>query len=247
MRFVQGSRAFVSFVRGYKEHQCRFIFRFKELSLARLASTFALLRMPRMPETKRLGATAPYFTPSDVAPDDVPYKDRAREKLRLQRRVDDAAAAAAERAARGPDRPRPAPEAGGAPAAPEPEAARPTAHKRRQEQTRADDDDLDSEYRLLKKLKRGAISEHQFNVAVGLSDSEGDGDDGDDGEAAVAAKRAANAAKKAAKKKALKQQKGGGKGGGGGDSGGDRAPRSQPRHVRFGGGGRGGGRGRGRR
>jgi ATP-dependent RNA helicase DDX55/SPB4 len=35
----KGVRAFVSYVRGYKEHHCRFIFRFKEIQLARLART----------------------------------------------------------------------------------------------------------------------------------------------------------------------------------------------------------------
>ncbi len=123
----QGSRAFVSFVRGYKEHQCRFIFRFKELSLGRLAAAFALLRLPRMPETKRCD-TAPHFAPSEVAQDDVPYKDRAREKLRQARRREDEATAEAARAAAAAAPPR-------APRAPVPEpepAAKPTAFKRRQ-------------------------------------------------------------------------------------------------------------------
>jgi hypothetical protein len=34
----KGARAFVSFVRGYKEHQCNFIFRLAELDLGKLAT-----------------------------------------------------------------------------------------------------------------------------------------------------------------------------------------------------------------
>ncbi len=117
----------MSFVRGYKEHQCRFIFRFKELHLGRLARAFGLLRLPRMPETKR-GDSSGIFSASAVSPDDVPYKDRAREKQRQARRAQDEADAAAARAqaamqaqAAQPKRP-----------AAEPEAApKPTAQKRR--------------------------------------------------------------------------------------------------------------------
>lgn len=46
----KGTRAFVSYIRGYKEHHCRFIFRFAELHLGRLAAAFAILRLPKMPE-----------------------------------------------------------------------------------------------------------------------------------------------------------------------------------------------------
>jgi ATP-dependent RNA helicase DDX55/SPB4 len=49
----KGTRAFVSYVRGYKEHQCRFIFRFPELDLGRMATAFALLQLPKMKEVRR--------------------------------------------------------------------------------------------------------------------------------------------------------------------------------------------------
>ncbi len=48
----KGSRAFISFVRAYKEHRCQYIFRLKELDLLEVAETFALLRLPRIPELK---------------------------------------------------------------------------------------------------------------------------------------------------------------------------------------------------
>eukprot|EP00951_Prasinocladus_malaysianus_P011645 scaffold86274_cov33-Prasinocladus_malaysianus.AAC.1 len=49
----KGTRAFVSYVRGYKEHHCRFIFRFAKLDLRRLAVAFALLQLPKMSEASR--------------------------------------------------------------------------------------------------------------------------------------------------------------------------------------------------
>lgn len=48
----QGARAFVSAVRAYKEHQCQFIFRFAKLDIAALARAHGLLRMPRMPDLR---------------------------------------------------------------------------------------------------------------------------------------------------------------------------------------------------
>ncbi len=46
----KGSRAFISFVRAYKEHRCQYIFRLKELDLLEVAETFALLKLPRIRE-----------------------------------------------------------------------------------------------------------------------------------------------------------------------------------------------------
>lgn len=107
-----GTKAFLSYVRAYKEHHCRFIFRLQareracvqhasagglcllwhtararprpslqlllsapphsslqDLQLGRLASAFALLRLPRMPEIKGGGRGLEGFTPSTVDPD----------------------------------------------------------------------------------------------------------------------------------------------------------------------------------
>ena len=42
----KGTRAFVSYMRGYKEHHCRFIFRQKELQLARLRARWVFFAFP---------------------------------------------------------------------------------------------------------------------------------------------------------------------------------------------------------
>jgi len=55
----RASRAFASYVRGYKEHHCRYIFRAQDLRLGRLATALGLLRLPRMPEVRKaLGRAA---------------------------------------------------------------------------------------------------------------------------------------------------------------------------------------------
>lgn len=73
----KGIRAFVSYIRGYKEHQCRFIFRSAELDLGRLAHSCGLLQLPRMPEIRKLRGRVPGFEPSIVNPNEVKVKHPA--------------------------------------------------------------------------------------------------------------------------------------------------------------------------
>jgi ATP-dependent RNA helicase DDX55/SPB4 len=173
----KGVRGFVSFVRGYQEHGCRFIFRVKELDLAALARAFGLLRIPRMPETKHLrtgpgrGGADGGFVMSAVDPDSVPYKDKAREKQRQQRLAQEREKAAQEEEAQD-QRKQQAERPGKETQAP---AHKLPAQKRRQAQQREDDDDLDDDWRMLKKLKAGKISEHDYNVACGISDNSDSG------------------------------------------------------------------------
>ncbi|KAK9900880.1 DEAD-domain-containing protein [Cystobasidium minutum MCA 4210] len=48
----KGVKAFVSFVRSYTKHEASYIFSIKHYDLLGLASTFGLLRLPKMPELK---------------------------------------------------------------------------------------------------------------------------------------------------------------------------------------------------
>ncbi len=58
-------------VRGYKEHQCKFIFRLADVDLGRLGHVFGLLRMPRMAEIKHAAEALKNFRPSPVDPESV--------------------------------------------------------------------------------------------------------------------------------------------------------------------------------
>jgi hypothetical protein len=48
----KGTRAFVGFMRGYKEHQCKFIFRPEALDIPALALSFGLVRLPKVDELR---------------------------------------------------------------------------------------------------------------------------------------------------------------------------------------------------
>ena len=67
----KGVKAFVSFVRAYKEHQCRFIFRLADLRLEQLGTALGLLRLPKMPEMRKSKQGTGEFVPSPVDPNNV--------------------------------------------------------------------------------------------------------------------------------------------------------------------------------
>lgn len=77
----RGMKAFVSFVQSYAKHECSLIFRLKDLDFGELATGFALLQLPKMPELR--GRKVNNFEPPDVKIVDIRYKDKHREKVRL--------------------------------------------------------------------------------------------------------------------------------------------------------------------
>eukprot|EP00798_Chlamydomonas_sp_ICE-L_P018836 gene18836-25384_t len=162
-----GTKAFVSFVRGYKEHHCKFIFRLQDLSLGRLANSLAILRLPGMPEVKKAlrGGRLDHFEQSK-------FKEKAREKQRQVTMKKKAAAAELEKAEGRAEAKRHVKKVVAAPKAGE----RLPAAKRRRLQEKDETEELGREYMLLKKLKRGKITQRQFDAATGLTDDDSDDD-----------------------------------------------------------------------
>ena len=89
----KGTSAFTSYVRAYKEHSCTFIFRFPSLDLGKLATSFCLLRLPKMPELKENHKSLS-FVPAGPEVDiyAIPFKDKVREKARQVRLAKELAA-----------------------------------------------------------------------------------------------------------------------------------------------------------
>uniref|UniRef100_A0A671PAL8 ATP-dependent RNA helicase n=1 Tax=Sinocyclocheilus anshuiensis TaxID=1608454 RepID=A0A671PAL8_9TELE len=81
--FEKGMKAFVSCVQAYAKHECSLIFRIKDLDFAALARGFALLRLPKMPELR--GKTFPDFKQEAIDTDTIRFKDKNREKQRQKR------------------------------------------------------------------------------------------------------------------------------------------------------------------
>ncbi|KAG0613699.1 hypothetical protein M758_6G123000 [Ceratodon purpureus] len=147
----KGLRAFVSYIRAYKEHHCTFIFKWKQLEAGLAAMGFGLLQLPSMPELKRNVMSIAGFQPAKgVDVSSVPFKDKAREKQRQKNLAN-----------KPPRQPR-LPE----PTRPPKKEKKETADKRRLHQKQDDDDEMDREYRLLKKLKKGTLSEQEYEEEV---------------------------------------------------------------------------------
>ncbi|KAI3930046.1 hypothetical protein MKW92_014906 [Papaver armeniacum] len=148
----KGARAFVSFIRAYKEHHLHFIFKWKELDVEELAMGFGLLCLPKMSELKNRSLVTHGFVPDeDVNLAEIKYKDKSREKQRQKTLKLEKAAQLQELKS---NKPKPNPNAS--------VTRKKTAKQRRAAQSVDDADELDRDYRALKKLKRGAIDEAEF-------------------------------------------------------------------------------------
>lgn len=158
-------RALVSFFRAYKEHRLRFVLPLETLDLGGVARGYGALLFPRMPDLKKLPVIfdAP---PVDTAA--IPYKDAARERQRLTRLREAAELRDRERRER-LKRKREAERAA--------QPRRRDKAKRRAIETEREWGELQLEERLLKRLKRGDISEAQFERLL-----RGDGVDEDEEE-----------------------------------------------------------------
>ncbi|XP_055906451.1 probable ATP-dependent RNA helicase DDX55 homolog [Eupeodes corollae] len=81
----KGIRAFVSHIRAYSKHECNAILRLKDLDLGKVATSYGLLQMPRMPELKNSTADsfiAPKFT---VDVNKLTYKNQQKEQIRQEK------------------------------------------------------------------------------------------------------------------------------------------------------------------
>ncbi|XP_078434211.1 P-loop containing nucleoside triphosphate hydrolases superfamily protein [Wolffia australiana] len=166
----KGLKAFVSFVRAYKEHHCSYIFRWKDLDIGRLAMGYGLLQLPSMRDVKLHSLSLDGFTPADdVDFKTIKYRDKAREKQR-QRKLrekesgeelqikeatlllkSNSTGVKGDKATR-----------------------KSTGRQRRAAQTKEDEEDLVREYRLLKKLKRGDIDEGEYEKLIGFGEPSDD-------------------------------------------------------------------------
>ncbi|GKU92175.1 hypothetical protein SLEP1_g5940 [Rubroshorea leprosula] len=159
----KGLRAFVSYIRAYKEHHCSYIFRWKELEIGKLAMGYGLLQLPSMPEVKQHSLSTEGFVPvEDVNFDEIKYKDKSREK---QRKKNLQAKKEQEQQEQKPKKPNKTSSASATTV-----MRKKTARQRRAAQSVEDEEELTREYRLLKKLKKGAIDENEYAKLAGIED-----------------------------------------------------------------------------
>ncbi|XP_057600342.1 ATP-dependent RNA helicase DDX55 isoform X3 [Hippopotamus amphibius kiboko] len=161
--FEKGMKAFVSYVQAYAKHECNLIFRLKDLDFASLARGFALLRMPKMPELR--GKQFPDFMPVDVNTDTIPFKDKIREKQRQklleQKRKEKTENEGRKKFIKN--------KAWSKQKAKKEKKKKLNEKRKREEGSDIKDEDMEellNDTRLLKKFKKGKITEEEFEKAL---------------------------------------------------------------------------------
>ncbi|XP_072908111.1 ATP-dependent RNA helicase DDX55 [Hemitrygon akajei] len=153
--FEKGMKAFVSFIQSYAKHECSLIFRMKDLDFAAIARGFALLKLPKMPELR--GKRLPGFIPEDVDTNSIRYKDKNRERQRQKLLAEQAKEQMETKRKFVKNKPWSKQKL-------KRDKKRKQAVKRKGSD-RDDEEDIDellNDTRLLKKLKKGKISEEDF-------------------------------------------------------------------------------------
>lgn len=163
----KANRAYVSYVQAYNKHECHLIINIKKLNFGLLATGFGLLKMPKMPELKNVKITD--FTPEKMDYNSIKYKDKQKEKSRQGKLIVYK-------------------ETGKWPGLKEHTAKQEAwseqktqkdkrakrkekkAKKRINTFTDQDMDELDDDVRMLKKLKKGKVSNEDFEKHFGVED-----------------------------------------------------------------------------
>ena len=193
------SKAFVAYLRAYKEHQCSYIFQVEHLDLGELARALAVLRLPKLRElgSKRhkkggAGGWVDWSPLVEVDLDSIKYKDKQREKQRQQNKRQKELEEEQEEEAG--DGTADGGKSAGGKADPQSSSQQQDAkksNKRSKEEEEYDEEaELAREAGLMKKLKRGKITQAEFDKLMGeASDEEDEEDEDDDEEEEVATPR----------------------------------------------------------
>ncbi|KAM0034408.1 putative RNA helicase [Helianthus debilis subsp. tardiflorus] len=158
----KGLRAFVSYIRAYKEHHCNFILRWKDLEIGKLGMGYGLLQLPSMSEVKQNSlSTDGFIAVEDLNLAEIKFKDKNREKqrkknLQVKKEVKQQEAKTHKAKDKAKDTVT--------------VMKKRTAKQRRAIQSAEDDEELTREYRLLKKLKKGTINESEYAKLTGTED-----------------------------------------------------------------------------
>jgi len=139
----KGKLAFVSWIRAYKEHHCNYIFLLKNLDFGGLLNGFPLLEAPKMPELQGISLLG--FLAEDTT--NIPYTDKKREAKRQATLKQDFNKKKTKEKLK--------------------DIKKKKWEARAQEQPeQMEEDDIDKDYALLKKLKKKKITEEEFEAEV---------------------------------------------------------------------------------
>ena len=82
--FDKANRAFVSYVQAYTKHECKWVLRIKDLPFGEIATSMGLLKLPKMPELKKVKISG-FIADKTVDFNDIKYKDKQKENSRQKK------------------------------------------------------------------------------------------------------------------------------------------------------------------
>lgn len=163
-------KAFLSFVRAYKEHRCGYLFKVQDVDFNSVSDSFGLLRLPRFHEFTKVKEKINSRNEEGIVIRDIGFKDKNRERQR-QVAIKEAIANRAKRKE-----------------ALQAKSKKKTTKKKRKrvehpsnrvegtvgngenDDADKDEEDFSLEAMQLRKLKRGRITASQFNQLAGYKD-----------------------------------------------------------------------------
>lgn len=158
----KANRAFVSFVQSYAKHECNVILSVKNLNFGKMATSFGLLKLPKMPELKGMKITD--FVPVRMDYNSIAYQDKQKEKSRLQKLK------TYKETGSWPGMKQYNPQQEAWSQAKEKKAKRKRKHEKKRkghEFTQEDLDDLEEDFKMVKKLKKGKMKNKDFDKHFG--------------------------------------------------------------------------------
>ena len=78
--FDKGTRAFVSHVKAYSKHECNLLLRVRDLDLGKVATSYGLLRLPKMPEMREHFKKSFVGPSEDVNVNSLEYKNKQKQQ-----------------------------------------------------------------------------------------------------------------------------------------------------------------------
>jgi len=164
--YEKGILAFVSFIQSYRKHECSIIFQLKELDICKLADGFGLVHLPKMPEVTDKDKSV--FVSLKVDREKIRYVDKNREKQRQVKLIayKEKIRKLKEERANEKATIRNSKSWSKETVRKEKKSERKKRKQEKVEQCSEEIDDLMREGRLLKKLKKGQISEKDFMKEV---------------------------------------------------------------------------------
>lgn len=184
--FDKGNRAFVSHIQAYSKHECNYILRVNDLNLGRIATGYALLKMPLMPELKT-ASSADFVGPSfEVDFSTISYKNKEKEASRQKKleiyqetgKWPDMAKFKKKTEAWGISKQRRADkklkkdDRKSKKELKKQSAAEQKPKKRKGGYTQDEIEELANDIALFKKLRRKKITDEEFDTAMGMNDSD---------------------------------------------------------------------------